>query len=201
MSAMSKKPILSALVVVAVAYMASPYVALYRLQAALRGGDQSILAGMVDWDQVRDGLKQDIAELVVDEPEPQPRATAQLAGAMEVSGSAQLAGSTLPPFGSSFIKGIASKAVDEAITPESVARMGRPDGDAEPGDADPLQSVSLKSAHVTWAFFQSPETFTLWLRSPGQDISEGPVKLRMELLDGSWKITRVWLPPSLLRHQ
>lgn len=183
---MSKKPILSALVVVAAAYTAYPYVALYRLQSALRSGDQASLAAMVDWDQVRGGLKDDIADQVMGAPE-QPKATAQAASA------------TLPPFGASFVKGVASKAVDEAVTPETITRLIRPGEDPDEGTPDPLQSVPFKNARLTWAFFQSPQTFTLWLRTPDEGTGSEPVKARMQLIDGAWKITRIWLPPDLLK--
>ncbi len=189
---MRKRPILSALVVVAAAYTAYPYVALYRLQAALQSGDPARLSAMVDWDRVRQGLKDDIAEeLLAEPPEPaeQPKAITQNAAAV------------LPPFGASFVKGIASTAVDLAVTPDSIARIARPgrEADMDDADPDPLKAISFKHAHVTWAFFQNPETFMLWLRtSAGGAV---PVKLRMELHDGTWKITRVWLPPDLLRRR
>ena len=184
---MSKKPILSALVVIAAAYMAYPYVALYRLEAAFRNGNPASVAAMIDWDQVRDGLKEDISEQVAGIPA-QPVGTAQAASA------------TLPPFGSSFIKGIASKTVDSVVTPESMARMVQPRENPTGDGPDPLQAVSFQNARIKWAFFNSPATFTLWLSAPNAAPGEDPVKVRMELLDGEWKITRVWLPPSLLRR-
>ena len=184
---MSKKPIISALVVITVAYMAYPYVALYRLEAAFRSGNPASVAAMIDWDQVREGLKEDISEQVVGIPA-QPVGTAQTASA------------TLPPFGASFMKGIASSAVDSVVTPESMARMVQSKDEPASEEPDALQAVSLQNARIAWAFFESPATFTLWLRTPGEAAGEDPVKARMELLEGEWKITRVWLPPSLLRR-
>lgn len=182
---MSKKPILSVLAIVAVAYMAYPYVALYRLQAALRSGDPASLAAMVDWDQVRDGLKEEVADQLIDPPAP-------------VRGTAQLASDELPPFGSSFMKGIAAKAVDDAITPETVARMIHP-ASAQESAANPLQAIATAHTRVEWAFFDNPTTFTLLLRTPGMARVEAPVKLRMELVGADWKITRLWLPPKMLQ--
>ena len=185
---MSKtKPILSALVVCAAAYTAYPYVALYRLESALRGGDSSGLAAMIDWDQVRIGLKEDIAEQIDDEPV-QPTATAQMASA------------TLPPFGSSFIKGIASKAVDAEVTPESLAHMARTNYVADDPDPERMASTSLSNARLTWAFFENPTTFTVWLRTRAAHNREA-VKVRMDLHEGAWKITRVWLPLELLKQR
>lgn len=191
---MSRKPILSALVVIAAAYVAYPYVALYRLEAAFRSGNPSSLAAMIDWDQVRDGLKEDISDQV-DGISAQPVGTTQ-----PVVGTAQAASATLPPFGSSFIKGIASNAVDSVVTPESMARMAQPREDPAGDEPDPLQAVSFQNARIKWAFFNSPATFSLWLRAPNEAPGDEPVKVRMALLDGEWKITRVWLPPSLLHR-
>ena len=181
---MSKKPILSALVIVAAAYVAYPYIALYRLEAALRSGDSDSLAAMVDWNQVRDGLKEEVADQVIDPP-------------AQVHGTAQLASNVLPAFGSGFMKGIASKAVDDAITPETVVQMIRPAAATEGAD-DRLQAIATARTRIVWAFFENPTTFTLWLRTPAMARADAPVKLRMQLLDGDWKITRVWLPPSVL---
>lgn len=184
---MSKKPILSALAVVAAAYVAYPYVALYRLEAAFRSGNPASVAAMIDWDQVRDGLKEDISE--------------QVAGiSVQPVGSAQAASAELPAFGASFIKGIASKTVDSVVTPESMTRMVQPREDQAGDEPDPLQAISFQNAHVKWAFFNSPATFTLWLSAPNDAPGEDPIKVRMALLDGEWKITRVWLPPSLLHR-
>ncbi|MGH7210491.1 MAG: hypothetical protein ACREF1_03405, partial [Acetobacteraceae bacterium] len=108
----------------------------------------------------------------------------------------------LPPFGASFVKCIASQAVDSVVTPGAFARMAQPavaENAAAASEPDPLRTVSFKNVHVTWAFFESPETFTLWLRTPAGGAK--PLKLRMELHDGSWKITRVWLPPDLLARR
>jgi hypothetical protein len=182
---MSKKPILSALVVVAAAYAAYPYVALYRLQAALRSGNSATLAAMIDWDQVRDGLKDQIAEDFVGSPAP-------------ATGTMQTASAELPAFGASFIKGVASNAVDSEITPEAVVRMVGHTEALEEGEPDPLRAVAVRNTRITWAFFGDPTTFTLWLRTPNEAPGDDPVKLRMQLRDGNWKITRVWLPPTLL---
>lgn len=185
---MSRKPILSALVVIAASYVAYPYVALYRLEAALRSGNPSRVAAMIDWDQVRDGLKEEISQQV-------DRIS------VEPVGTAQAASAALPAFGSSFIKGIASKTVDSVVTPESMARMVQPKEDRAGDEPDPLQAVSFRNSRIQWAFFDSPATFTLWLRAPNEAPGEDPVKLRMALLNGEWKITRVWLPPSLLHGE
>ena len=51
------------------------------------------------------------------------------------------------------------------------------------------------SVRVSWAFFAGPSAFAVELAAPGQ---AAPIKLQMELRDGTWQVTRVWLPPRLL---
>jgi hypothetical protein len=183
---MSKKPVLSAVVAVAAVYMAYPYVALYQLDSALRRGDSGKLAAMIDWDQVREGLTDDICDGLIAEP----------AGAKPAANSA----TTLPPFGASFMKGIAANAVDSAVTPETLVRLVSHKAEAADGNPRPPQSLGVDGAHVKWAFFDSPSTFSLWVHTADEPPDEDPVKLRMQLIDGSWMITRVWLPPAMLKR-
>lgn len=90
------KPVLAACVAIAVGYMASPYIALYRLGTAIHAGDARTLAQLVNWPSVRQGIKQDIASQL------QPQ------------------GDTLPGFGASFVRGIAAHAVDQRVTPQGL---------------------------------------------------------------------------------
>jgi hypothetical protein len=47
---------------------------------------------------------------------------------------------------------------------------------------------------VEWAFFEGPTTFRASLRGKGQKPGEKPLDIRMELIGGSWKLTRIMLP-------
>ncbi len=82
-------PVLAMVLSVGVAYVAYPYITLYRLGEAIRGADAATLETLVDWPSVREGIKEDICDLVVDDGETQR-------------------GAKLPPFGASFMRGIAS---------------------------------------------------------------------------------------------
>ena len=94
-------------VVVALAYGAYPYLTLYRLGQALRHGDASMLQSIVDWPSVREGIKEDICDLVIDAPKEAKR------------------GDRLPPFGASFVRGISANVVDTNVTPEALAAAAR----------------------------------------------------------------------------
>jgi hypothetical protein len=49
-------------------YLGYPYATLYRLDTAMRRSDASTLRSLVDWYAVREGLKEDICDMVLDEP-------------------------------------------------------------------------------------------------------------------------------------
>jgi DUF2939 family protein len=182
---MSRKPFLLATAGLAAAYLAYPYFTLYRLETALRHGDSARLAAMIDWEQVRDGLVDDICD--------------RIDGGVSKPPTAASSTYALPPFGSSFMKGIAATAVESAVTPEGLTRMVSFRAVAADGHPTAARATSVAGSRVKWAFFDNPSTFSVWVRTPANAASDGPIKLRMELSrGGSWKITRVWLPPTLL---
>jgi hypothetical protein len=164
-----KKPLIGTLLVVGLAYGIYPYATLYRLGQVIKGGNASALQSMVDWPSVREGIKEDICDLVVDQPAP-----AQSSG-------------QLPPFGAGFVRGIATNVVDKRVTPEAlVAAAQQPAKRPGPG-SDAVQ--------VSWAFFIGPSTFLVDLTTPGE---AGLIRLQLDLRGGAWEVTRVWLPPELL---
>jgi hypothetical protein len=165
-SMMVRKPAIGAVLVVALAYGVYPYITLYRLGQAIRHGDASTLQSMVDWPSVREGIKEDICDLVIDEP---PEAKH---------------GAKLPPFGAGFVRGIAANAIDERVTPQALATVAK----------QPTAATG-SSVSISWAFFAGPSEFVVDLNAPGQ---ASPIRLQMDLRDGTWQVTRVWLPPDLL---
>jgi hypothetical protein len=129
-------PVLAVFVGLAGAWLSYPYVTLYRLDIAVRRADAATLRSIVDWQAVREGLKEDICDRVLDEP-----ANARPAN-------------ELAPFGASFVRGITGNAIDRTVTPESVASMTR--AASEP----PRNAV-----HLAWAFFDNPTEFSVQLRT------------------------------------
>lgn len=160
----------------AAAYAAWPYVSVFRLAEAIRHGDARSLEALVEWDSVREGIKEDICDTVFDEP------TAKVASS----------DSALPPFGYSFVRGIAADAVDSNVNPQALVSFARPSGPAarRPApDADP---------RLAWAFFDSPTSFSVWLRPPGSPSRGDLIRIQLELRGGGWKVTRAWLPRAIL---
>ncbi len=160
------KPAIGAFLLVAGAYAVYPYVTLYRLGEAIRHGDAATLQSMVDWPAVREGIKEDICDLVIDDPQ-------------EVK-----VGSKLPPFGAGFVRGIAQNTVDARVNPENLAAAAK----------QPV-TPNGASVQVSWAFFSGPSAFVVDLNAPGQS---SPIRLELDLREGGWQVTRVWLPPELL---
>ncbi|MDR3537525.1 MAG: DUF2939 domain-containing protein [Acetobacteraceae bacterium] len=164
-------PVFAALLAVGATYVAYPYYTLYRLGEAIRHGDSVTLQAFVDWPSVREGIKEDICDLVLDDP----------ADASRSAG--------LPPFGASFVRGITSNSIDRAVTPEAlVAAVSTP---AQRPAVDAGADV-----HVDWAFFDDLTDFTVSLKAPGQ---ANPIRLQMQLRDAQWRVRRVWLPADLLQ--
>lgn len=163
-----KTPLIAAVTLVGASYAAYPCMTLYQLNSAVRSGDCNAVSRLVDWEKVREGVQEDIADEVTDVQDPQ----------------AVKAGTQLAPFGFSFMKGIAQHAVAREVTPENVVGVLR----EHQGHAS---SLALRMA-----YFESPTTFMVRL---GNEQSK-EVRLRLELEDGNWRVTRVWLPLRMLKE-
>ncbi|HBK09257.1 MAG TPA: hypothetical protein DDZ81_25930 [Acetobacteraceae bacterium] len=163
-----KWPLLAAVLGVGLSYAAYPYMTLYRLGSAIKSADAATLESLVDWPAVREGIKEDICDLVSEEPDDR-------------------SGKELPAFGASFVRGIASSTIDRTVTPQALLAATT----AVPANPVPRGA----DVHVQWAFFDSPTTFLVSLQPSGK--SE-PIKLEMALRHGAWHVRRVWLPAELL---
>ena len=134
------RPIIVLLLAIAVSYGAYPYVTLYRLGHAIHTGDATALQALVDWPAVREGIKEDICDQVIDQP------------------AQAKASEKLPPFGAGFVRGIAGNAVDRDVTPEALVTAARQTRPAPTSDR----------VSVAWAFFSTPTEFDVDLRAKGR---------------------------------
>ncbi len=161
-------PLLATFLTIGLAYVAYPYVTLYRLGSAMQTADASSLEKLVDWPAVREGIKEDICDLVVDDSDART-------------------GAKLPAFGASFIRGIASSTIDRQVTPQGIvsASLGAPHREQAP----------TGQVRVNWAFFESPTVFNVDVNAAG--LSE-PIRMEMDLRGGEWRVRRVWLPVAML---
>ena len=165
-------PLLATVLSVGVAYVAYPYMTLYRLGSAIQSADASTLESLVDWPAVREGIKEDVCDLGTEAP-------------------ASTTTASLPPFGASFVRGIASNSIDKSVTPQALLAAATTTVPAN----QPAREPKGADVHVSWAFFDSPTTFLVSLRARGQT---DPIKLEMDLRNGAWRVQRVWLPPEML---
>jgi hypothetical protein len=166
---------LAALALFAACYAGGPFVTLWRINRAVGNGDLDTLRGAIDWNAVRQGLKDDTAEGLLGMPR----------HALEVS-------NTLPPFGASFVSGIAAAAVDRDVTPQGLVHAARL------LDAQPGPGVAAPFPAIVGARFASPARFDVSLRVPGQDANEEPLHLRLTFQAGGWRLMRVWIPQDLM---
>ena len=140
------RQILAALLAIGGVYIAYPYATLYRLHLALRSGDAATLQMLVDWPAVREGITEDISDLVINQS------------------AESKASSELPPFfGAGFrIRGIAANSVTARVTPQTFATA-----------ADQLLTGETKgraAISVPWAFFDTPtQSSPVHLRTSSED--------------------------------
>ena len=166
---LARTPIIAAAILLAAGYAGSPCLALYRLNHAMNSGDVATLSQLVDWASVREGLQEDIADQVSDVADPK----------------AVAAGAQLAPFGFSFMRTIASRAVSEQVTPQNVVTMLR------------RRESSRHGLGLRLAYFDGWSRFMVRL---GSSAESRDVRLQLDLEDGNWRVTRVWLPLQMLRH-
>ena len=154
------------------AYLAWPCVTLYRLNTALQHRDLAALAAGVDWDSVREGLKEDIADGIMGDD----------AGAM------QQATDALPPFGAGFVRGMAGNAVDRMVTPERLV-------------AGVHQSGQMAGVWSMRGWFDSPTRFEVSMPPPGSGADAGAMRLQMDLVRNgwgfAWQVTGAYVPPAM----
>ncbi len=178
-------------VAVAASYLASPYVALYRLSAALQARDCNTLRVAIDWNRVRASLQE---ELTGDSPAPAPSAESGIATVRQAS--ATTASDDLPDFGESFASTATTNALASDITPESIAAMMRDHPVTMVNTGASLLAEARQA--IDWAFFSGPRSFEVWVR-PTQDPHEAPVRVHMAFTrQHGWRVIGVWLPQDLL---
>ena len=166
----ARTPLLATVLALAAAYAAYPYVTLVRLGLAIYNGDMATLETLVDWPSVREGITEDICDQVIDTPVP-----------------SEIASNALPPFGASFVHGIAINTIAARISPATLVSAAQP-------WVVPLAPDSERGT-LGWAFFATLSRFTVQFLPPG---AAEPVTLRLRLRDGAWKVTRAWLPTEML---
>jgi hypothetical protein len=169
------KTVAVALLIGLLGYAASPYVALWRLEKALDAGDTATLERSINWSSLRTGLKQDIADGII--------------GPVQLQAPAN----TLPPFGASFISGIADSAVEHDVTPQNLIAIMR---QMRAADTTPTSMFDC----FRWAFFDSPTSFTVVVNTDSADGDDSTLRVRLELHGGTWTVMRAWVPQDMVER-
>jgi hypothetical protein len=159
------------------AYGSWPYLSLYEIQTAVQARDVPALSAAIDWDRLRDGLKQDVSDGITGVP----------GQAVQVSANSD----DLPPFGSGFVNTMAGSMVDETVTPQHLAST-----------VATLRQAGAQKMQVAWAFFTGPTGFDVSMRGASDQAGPPVMRLHMDLIRSGfglrWKVTRVWLPMEML---
>jgi hypothetical protein len=174
------KRVIGVLLIIVLAYAAYPYIALYRLGDAIRGGDAGDVEGKVDWPSLRQGLKDDLnthfaAKAGADSDDTMAALGTVIAGKMISS----VVDSTVTPSGLSVIMqtGRAGPTIVHDIAP-AVPEMQKD---------RPLPRVASSGFHGLGAFEAEI--------APREGDGNGKLlKVRLELEGGYWMLTHVYLP-------
>jgi hypothetical protein len=158
------------IVITALAYIAYPYWTVQRIDAAIVGRDAASLETLIDWPQVRSGLKADVRGLLsgpmgsgLDD------ATAQGSGATALGSmiGTMLAGSMVDAMIDGYVS--APRVI------EAWQQRGR----------RPIE-------FMRWAWFQSPSAFRVDLRADQPEVPT--VSVILEFSGLSWRVTRLVIP-------
>ena len=161
------------LAIFAACYAGGPFLTLWRITRALDSGNLAVLQGTIDWQDVRQGLKEDIADGLIGVPQ-----------------KTLVASNTLPPFGSGFATGIVATEINGAVTPENLGRAAHTLG--------PPAGRAFGLPDIVGAGFASPTEFDLRVRLPCQERGDPPLHLRMAFRGLRWQVVRVWVPQELM---
>jgi hypothetical protein len=161
------------------AYAASPYISLYEMGQAVSSGDTRTLCADIDWTNVREGLKEDIADGIAGQPIP------------DNTSPAVAESDDLPPFGASFVTNMAGNVVDRTVTPQHLAQTMHA---MRAAGAVPSRPI------IDLARFVAPTTFMVAMHAASAP--ENTVRLRLDLVPSNWgmrwEVTRAWIPEAML---
>ena len=161
-----------------IAYVAWPYVELYRIGQAFQQGNMPILTADVAWPSVREGLCDDIVQAMTGQDT-----------------TTKVVENELPAFGSGFVSAMTTDMVDRLVTPGQLLESLKEDhvSTAQPGYA------MLRSA-----WFTSPTSFEASFRLGSNEPGSPPIRVRLNLTEDGWlpqwRVTRAWVPTEFLRH-
>jgi hypothetical protein len=173
---------LAALIIVLVAaYVAYPYFALYRLGEASRGRDIDAIESKVDWPRVRQGVKDDVDMALEARIKPD-------------------AGNRFAVLGMALADGMTSRVVDAAVTPAGLVAalaVEKPTLAALAAQLYATPSVDRPLPHLVASGFGGLTAFDATVMPDDATSQDDAIRLRFELENGYWMLTRLHLPSGL----
>jgi hypothetical protein len=169
--------------IIIVAWIVWPYFAALSLWQAVRDGDVSTLERRVDWNSLRQSLKGDL----------NARLLQKQAGDGAAGGFATLLGPA-----------VINQIIDGYVTPQAIAALRRPKGDAPNDNNDTLKitkSIGLVRQvnwdQIRYAFFSgNPFAFEVDVLPPSDPPVQNPARLEFSW-SGDWRLVRVRLPSEV----
>lgn len=175
----------------AVFWLAWPFYTLWRINDAVREGDEAALESFFEWPSVRAGLRDDMNVMLIKDLTP----------ATDKDGPANTVGNG---FAALLGPMLVERMVEAYVTPRAVAEMLRTARAVPVSQTTALAGATtmqrsanegIKWESVRYAFFAGDlVTFQVDLNSPeGERKQTPPMKVLMRW-SGGWRITRIFLP-------
>jgi len=161
------------LFILIVAYIAYPYLTLYRLDRALLTNDQTALTRVVDFPSVRADLKSEVQGQVFGKAD-------------EFAEKRPILGAFGQALAGLFASDLVGGAVDSVVTPEAILNSDIV--------VEHQRNDKSFAPFVTYAFFSGPTTFTFDLKDPEKPDSPTLTAI-MELTGFRWRVVAIKLPP------
>jgi len=161
------------LLILLVAYVGYPYLTLYWINNALLDNNKVSLERLVDFPQVRAGLKSQVKEQV-------------MATADEKAEKRPILGGIGEALAKLFAPGLVDSTVDGLVTPEGILD--------NPVVVEHRKEGKSFADFITYAFFAGPTTFTFDIKDP--DERNSPQVQAIMTLDGfRWRVVDLRVPP------
>jgi Protein of unknown function (DUF2939)/GYF domain 2 len=178
-------------------WVAWPYYTVYELANAVREGDVSVLESRVAWDSVRQGLRDDLNAVLLKKLNTDAKTKANEPDAAFGAGLAVVLGPA-----------IIDRMIDSYVTPQAIATFnhtGKTDLAPTANNAPPkdLSETIQEARRIRWdqvqyAFFSGgPLTFKVKFIPDHKPPIRNPITLLFRW-DGSWRLTRILLPPEAM---
>lgn len=157
-------------------FVASPFVTLWSVSAAIQAHDTHALGSFLNWRAIQASVKSQIISGIITQP---------------------ASDDELPEFGTSFAATAVSRAVDVNVT---AANLDTLIGQVMPASVRPVPALSpVAMLHHVRIRFLRPDMFEARAVMPGHE-HETPLRLQMRIQGWRWKITDVALPASRSDH-